>query len=93
MPVAAPVVEVPTVDPFAASAYFDKLVDTPAAAVAFAPAEPAMRAGGFPAPARATSAEVLHSGVAIVVLNDDEEDADSPRSGALRRLIESLRRN
>ena len=89
MPMAAPVVEVPAVEPLAASARADKPAHTPVAAAAFAPAKPATRAGGFPAPTRGMSAEVLRPAVAAAAVND----SDSVRSGALHRLIESLRRN
>jgi hypothetical protein len=63
----------------------------PVAPASFAPPPPATPAGGFLAPTSETPAELLRPGLAAVVFIDDEEVSDSGRSGALRRLVDSLR--
>jgi hypothetical protein len=63
----------------------------PVAPASFAPPPPATPVDGFPAPTYETPAELLRPGLAAVVFIDDEEVSDSGRSGALRRLVDSLR--
>jgi hypothetical protein len=68
-----------------------ELAPAPVAPASFAPPPPAAPAGGFPVPTYETPAEVLRPGLAADVFIDDEEVSGSGRSGALRRLVDSLR--